>query len=421
MIKKIKNFLFSSTSKDSLTLLIGNVITLSLNTILLIILTRNLSISDFGLIITGLSFIQLMSDGFEFGINSAILNFVPAASSWEKGVFLKSSFILKLLISLVLFFAILLFAKPISILIFNNPKILPIIQISSLSVFLMILFFWGISFLQAERRFKFAATVNSSLNFFRLILILILLLLNVFNLISVYLSLTLALALSVLLILFKLKVSLLLFKTPYTKYIQIIKFGLPIGIGFGLAAIYTRLDQIFILNLTGEREAGIYGLAQRLTLFFILAATSFGGAFVPRFTSIEGNRFLSYFKKTLLASLALAIITLGFIPISQIFIPLIFGSRFENSIAPFQILTVGIAFFILFMPFYSAIIYRFKKPFFATVISLVSVLVIFLLLNIVVPLYKSIGAAIVMSSVYGLQLLAAIIYFFINYKKMLFK
>ena len=56
------------------------------------------------------------------------------------------------------------------------------------------------------------------------------------------------------------------YKFKYIEYHEIIKFGLPIGLSFAIAALYTRLDQLLVFRYLGEEAAGIYGLAARLML-----------------------------------------------------------------------------------------------------------------------------------------------------------
>ena len=411
MLIGLKQLLLTQTAKDSGILFIGSILATLFGFLLVVILTRNLSTNEFGLIITALVFTQLIADVSEFGINTSTLNFVSSAAKKIRDKYISVTFILRVLISIIVSAALYFFANHISKLFFNTSNMTSFIQISSIGILLFMIISWGQGVFQAERRFVVSAIAGGSINFLRTIVVVLLITLGIFNVTSIFLSIQLVLLIIVPFVLFNIGVNFFKGNVKSIDFKKVITFGLPVGFSFTLAAIYTKLDQILIFNLAGSEQAGVYGLAFRTASFLILISASLNSAFAPRFASLHPSDFPNYFNKTMYASLGLGFISLLGIPLSQLFFPLIFGEKFNAAIIPFQILLLGMVSFIIYSPFYSAIIYKFKKTKFPFLTSILSLTLVYYLLNLLIPLYQSIGAAVAVSAVYIIQMFLSIGYF----------
>lgn len=407
---KFKQLIFSNTFKDSALLYLGNIISLLINLIITFFLTRSLGVSEFGIFITGLVFVQLLVDLFELGINSAVLNYLPKQSNYNQT--LVSSLFLKLVVSLLVSIVIFLVAKPISLIYFSNPLMENIIQYSGFGVLFLSLIFWLQSVFQAKKDFLSATLLNTSINIVRLLTILGLLLSNNLNLLPAYLLFNLVLVLPVLFFSLRIKNLLGIIQLSKGEILKILKFGFPVGLGFGMAAIYTKLDQLMLFNIAGDTQAGIYGLANRLAMPLIYAVAAISAAIAPRYSSLEDKKFNNYFNKTVAMVSVLSFLAIVSLPILTYLLPLLFTTKFMESIPTFQVLVIGNIFFLLSMPFTSAIVYRFGKPKFVLFSSGVSLLLIILLLKYLIPIYLSFGAALSIAVVYLIQLLVSVVYFY---------
>lgn len=412
MINRVKLYFTSATAKDSLIMLFGAALSTVLGFFLIVILARGLSPVELGLIFTALIFTQLVSDMFELGVNSSTLNFISSAERGEKLVFLKTTFIVKLITVGVVGSGVFFLALPLSQVIFRSDAMVPFIQISSVGVALLMLIGWEQAVFQAEKRFILSMFLGSSINVLRLLVILGIILLGIFNPVNAYIALQIILPIAVIAFFLRIGRNFLQVSSSALIYRKIFGFGLPVGLGFALAAIYTKLDQIMIFNLLGGAEAGIYGLAFRVMSVFLFAAAALNAAVTPRFASLHPDQFPAYFKKTLVAALGLGFLSALAILVAPAFLPIIFGAKFYSSIVPFQILSVGAIFFILSSPFYTAILYKFKKTKYSLFLSLVSLALMWGLLSLLIPVYKTLGAAIAVTSVYGLQLIISVAFFF---------
>lgn len=409
----VKRLFLSQTSKDSSVLISGNVISVALNFLITLILARSLSVEELGLFFTGLAFLQIVVDVADLGTNSAILNFLPGKKGKEIKEVISGSWQIKILVALALGLVIFLFASTISSLIFQNNQMTNLIKSSSIGVFGLLFIFWGQAIFQSNKRFISSAVLNTSINISRLGVVLVLLLFGGFNLYDTFFSFQVVL----LIIVFYLFIRIRPFFVDPAHSLKLLRFGLPIGASFAVAAIYTKFDQIFVLRIAGDEEAGIFGLASKLAAFYIFAAAAFSSAIIPRFSTLDTSNFKVYFKKTVLATLLLSmIVIMTMLPLSFL-IPTLFGDNFTSAIEIFQILSVGIVFFTLSVPLSNALVYKYKKTFFPLLMSILLAFVLLVLLNLLIPIYAGIGAAYAVLSMYIIQFVVSLIYFSLLYRK----
>lgn len=411
MFKSVINLFFTSTAKDTAVLLAGIGISTISGLFLIALLTRNLNAEDFGLIITAMVVSQLVADLFDMGINTSTVRFIASAEGHLKKTYTNINYSLKLLLSVFAALGILIFSTPISILVINNENMSQYLQLSSLGVFLMMIISWGQNVFRANNKFLPSAVASASINILRSTVVFTLIIFGISDAPSIYFSLQAVLIFAVVWIVKKYGEILLPGKSNFKYFKDVAVFALPVGLSFSIWAIYSKLDQILIMNLLGEKEAGIYGLAFRISGLMFLVSAAFASAISPRFASMETKEFINYFKKTVLAGFFLGLLSLFIIPFAPIIVPLFFGENYLASVIPFQILLTAMAIFIMSVPFSYAILYHFRKPNFALITSVFYLLLSWLLLNFLIPEFASVGAAFAILAVHLIQLLISSIYF----------
>jgi O-antigen/teichoic acid export membrane protein len=417
MISYLKKLLFSNTSKDSIISFSSVVISAIFGFLLTFLLSGNLSPSQLGIFVTALTFSLLVADLFDLGVNSSVLNFVSSSSGSRKQSFIKATLLIRIAIVSLIGVILLAFGSPISLILFANQSITPLIQMSALGIAFTMIVTWGQAVFQSEKRFLLSSIVGSSVNLLRLLVVYVLITGGIFNYLNSYFLLQIIILIPALLIFLKLGYKFFGEKTSFPQYKDIFKFGLPIGLSFSVFAISSRLDQIMVLKLLGENEAGFYGLAYRLAMSLFFLAASFSAVITPRFASISPQDFFSYFRKTLVASFGISALAVLTIPIIPLIFPLLFKNEYNQSIVPLQILTLAMCFFILSIPFSYAILYRYKNSSFALWASILNLILIWVLLNSLIPSFGIIGAAFAITLVYFIQLLIYAAYFFYIWRK----
>lgn len=205
---------------------------------------------------------------------------------------------------------------------------------------------------------------------------------------------------------FKEKVGLKYFK-------EIAKFALPAGFGNTFIALYRRIDQFVVFNVLDKYEAGIYGLAFQLNLAIIFFSYSLRFATISRFVYLGDKDFKLYFAKTILLSIAVAILLILSIPVIPAFLQLIFGETFSRSALPLQILLLGTAFSLISLPLNNAIIYRLKKPWIQSLIFFSSLIIVIYLFIFLLPRYGIVGVALSVSGMYFFELLLTLLFYYL--------
>lgn len=417
-LKYIKPLLFSGTARDSSIMFVGIIIATLSGFFLTILLVRNLTPNSFGLYITAITFTQLVTDIFELGINTSSLAYLASSKGKIKELFLEAGFVIRLVIAFLVSMIVFFGSSQIAEIIFNSKEMIYYVQVSALGIFALILLGWGQLALQAGRKFVQSMLLGSSVNILRLLGLGLIFIIGINSEKTVFFVSQIVLTLSVVYLFITLKIyKLPFFKAKKDIYKKIILFGLPVGLSFGVSAIYTRLDQLFIFNLIGDKEAGVYGLAYRTAALALFAASAFNNALIPRFASLEKKNFESYFKKVMIVSTGMGIVSMIAIIIAPFLIPIIYGNNFNSSIMPFQLLMVGMFFYIIASPFQSAILFKFKVSHFTVVNAVVSLTITWALLSVLIPPLKSNGAALTIVIVSITQLIIAAAYFWFLYKK----
>lgn len=411
MKAQIRNYFFSQTARDSGILLIGTTVSAFLGFITTFLLAPKLGAADFGIFNTALAFSQLMAELFEFGIGAATLSLVAQTVVQKKTSILTTALVVRLLSASLVGILIAILAPQLSLMIFNSLDFLPFVLICAWGTVLYIVVSWFQTLFQALKKFPMAASVNFSVNISRFLFVILLMTLGGLTAYSTYLSSQIAFIGSLLMCLFFTTSLFSLRTVQWQDAKKLLTFGLPIGLGLALTAVYARIDQIVVFRLLGESEAGIFGLASRISTLFIFSTTALNAALVPRFIELKNSQFTAYFTKSLLASVGLVAACVISIMLSPWLIPFFFGNEFQESVLIYQILGLGMSLFIFAFLFQNAVVYHFKKnvfPFFLSLTSL-GILVGSLLWSI--PLYGIVGAAWSVVGMYAYQAVSSVLYF----------
>lgn len=128
----------------------------------------------------------------------------------------------------------------------------------------------------------------------------------------------------------------------YKLMLHLIKRSWPIIFSSFAVLTYMKLDQIMLMHLTTSKEVGLYSAAVKLSEVWFFIPISLCNAFFPSIVSsysIENsNKFEESLQKLhsiLLYTFLLGVIIL--IPLSKIFIPLLFGEKYIPSINIFSV------------------------------------------------------------------------------------
>lgn len=202
-----------------------------------------------------------------------------------------------------------------------------------------------VNFYTADERLQESNKYVFIMNGFKSVAILILWVLNKLNLFTFMLFQVIPFIISISLlyknlgIKYKWKLDLLLLKKEF-------KFGIAIYIATLLIYLNYRMDQIFIRNLIGTKQLGIYSISVSLAELLFLIPGSVGSAVLGRLYNIDGN--IDQKKTTLSMTVKYTFYVCLFIGLIGIcmtpLIPYVYGERYRLASVPTAILFIGIIF-----------------------------------------------------------------------------
>ena len=174
---------------------------------------------------------------------------------------------------------------------------------------------------------------------------------------------------------------------------EVYHFSKWILLSYVATVITSRVDVYLLLRLKGEASVGYYSVALQLNMVFPMLVGALTTALLPRVTEYRTRAELSeYLRRVVTGGGMLIVALVPVVVLSGPLIDLLFGSRFENSVTPFQIMFAGYLISLVANPI-SLVLYAGNRPRLIT-ISNYAQLVISTGLNIVlIPLLGLEGAA----------------------------
>lgn len=131
----------------------------------------------------------------------------------------------------------------------------------------------------------------------------------------------------------------------------IFKFSGWLTLGFILNSIAGRLDFFYLYKIRGSHEAGVYAAAIQLSLVFTLLIGAISTVMTPYISEkLELQEKIKFLRKAIALSSLGAVAFLLSIFIIPLIINVLFGSRYEGAIFPFQLLIVHFALNVFLIP-----------------------------------------------------------------------
>jgi O-antigen/teichoic acid export membrane protein len=175
---------------------------------------------------------------------------------------------------------------------------------------------------------------------------------------------------------------------------EFFNFNIWVALFSAITALSSRLDIFISASLLTTTQLGLYGAANQLTQVIPQLVSALGTVVAPKMSSMGNVRELfSYFKKTQIFVLGLAIGGFMLLPILLFFIPIIYGASYSEMIGPFCILFSAMMIFLISVPIHNSIIYYFSYPKLFVWLSLLNLGVMVLVGSRMIYFYGPAGAS----------------------------
>ena len=330
--------------------------------LLLIVKARFLSPSEFAALAIVTIFIGLFKTLEDFGISQAVIQKDKIDSEETSSLFFFN-ITLAFTLGLLLFLLSSIIANS-----FNISELSYLLKITSFIVIINGPSLLFRAFLEKSLHFKELSIIKMASHVFVILVTLILLYMGLGvlgvvlgQIVSVAISVVFVIALSI-----KKKVCKI---TPYfsfAKVIPFLKFGAFVSGKQVMTHLTHHIDELIIGYFLSREVLGVYHFAKKmLEQLRSLITASFSKVLFPLLSKIKGNpeKLTDAYKKiTKYVAIFSFPVFIGIAVTAHMFVPLIFGEKWIESVPYFQIFSITLIFLVLTANIASALLYSVGKP-----------------------------------------------------------
>lgn len=393
-----KAMLFSATAKDTFILFAGNIGAAFWGFLFVLLAARSMDVAEFGIFSAVLNFVVILSSLSDIGISTGSVNFVAGYSARgenkKANEYIKASFLIRLITIFLTSLIVVIFAPFVSkaFLATHDPKLA--IWAAIIPIFLFPdLFFPYI--LQAKKKFIHSTAVDNGFYLGRLLFALVFYFVGGLTMDKAFWAFGAGFVVSMILILFFVGSDFIFSKPGKNEYKSLLRFSGWLGVSRIVSSISGRLDIQMLASMAGAIATGLYSIPSRLSSFIIVLCSSFSSVLAPRLASFgDKEKEKRYILKSLLALLPITAGVVIWIIIAEPFIVTLFGSKYLDSVPIFRALALAQIPFLFTAPSVTAIIYSMKKTVYIGTFSFFQTAAIFILNFILIPKYGVFGPTI---------------------------
>lgn len=361
----------------------ANILCAGLTFLAILIISRTISVSDFGLFNIAISVIILVQPLINFGLLGTMIKFVSSHLSKgqknEATHVVKAVFVIKISLSLIMTITVFFLAGPLSQHVFQLPALKPLIRVAAWGILFLSMSNYVKATLWAYKKFIAYATIQFFTDSSKVLTVGFLFLtsaLTVFSAVSVF-SLLPLLGICLGLIYFR---DVFFSKGAYTNklYLKLFSFGKWLFLSNLGRRFFLYIGVILLARMMDSEAAGIYGLSLNLTYIFPILIATLTSVLLPEVSRFrEKTQFMVYYWQTLKVSLGFGILLAPVLFFAKDIILFFFGERYLESIPVFVWLALGFLFF-AFSHTLRPILLALDKPQVMTYTDLISVAAMFI-------------------------------------------
>ena len=375
--------LFTATAKDTFMLFAGNLGAAFWGFLFTLFVARSMSVYEFGILSAVFNFVVILSSLADIGISTGAVNFVSsytARGEHEKAnEYTKASFLIRLFIVLGISVIVAIFAPFVSktFLASNDPKIA--IWAAVIPIFLPYI-------LQAKKKFLHSTVIDNAFYLARLLFALSFYVVGGLTMNKAFWAFGAGFVVEVILVAIFVKGDFLRAKPQKDEYRNLLKYSGWIGVNRIISSISGRLDIQMLAMMSGALATGLYSIPSRLAGFITVLVSSFSSVLAPRMASF-GNKEAEkkYIIKSLVAILPIVIGIVLLVLIAKPFILILFGEKYIDSVPVFRALALAQIPSLFTVPSVTAIIYSMKKTIYIGAFAFFQAAFIFLLNLFLIP------------------------------------
>ena len=409
--------IFTSRSVKHLSMMLsGNIFAAIFGFLTILLISRELSVSDFGLFNLTISYMVILARFSAFGTEIPLIkycsSYLAAGKNEEAGQVVVTSLYIRTAVSLTIAFFSFNSAGLLSIRLFNYPELVPLVKLSSFGIITISMFSFLRAVFHAYQEFRKSVMLQllTDLGKFSgaLIMIFMLDVFNLFNAIGVFVIIPLLGIVPGFVVVNRLPFA---FKGPTRILLnQILTYSKWRFIS-SLCGTVLQYVGVFMLGMMSNSEAvGVYGLAVNLTLIFPIVTYSLVTVLLPKASRFRDVvQFSNYINISLKISIYAGISVMPLLLVSSKLIPFFFGIKYIDSIPVFNWLLIGAVLQVINTTVHVAL-FSMNKP---GIVALADVLSLIGMIGgcyYLIPSYGTIAPAITLVALNGIRTLVIYVY-----------
>jgi lipopolysaccharide exporter len=379
---EFKNIFKSKLAGHLILMSVGQILCAGLAFLSILIISRTISVSDFGLFNISISVILIVQPLINFGMLGTMIKFVSSHLSRgqedEATHVVKAVFCIKITFSLIIAVVVFFAAEPLAQNVFRHPSLFPLLRMAAFGIFFLSTFNFVKTTLFAYKKFPAFVVIQFITDLVKVMTIGVLFLLStltVFSAVSVF-SLLPALGF-VLGFLYLRKVFLSRGFRTNKLYFKLFSFGKWLFLSNLSRRFFLYIGVILLARMLDSEAAGIYGLALNLTYVFPIFVSILTSVLLPEVSRFrEKKQFLVYYWQSLKISAVFGVLLVPVLFFAKDIILFFFGERYLESIPVFIWLALSFLFFAI-SHILRPILLALDKPHILTYADFVSVLAMF--------------------------------------------
>ncbi len=343
----IRKLFISRPAKHLSLVLVGNITAGGLGFLSILIISRVLTVSAFGLFNLALSIMIILSSLSGLGTETGMVTLAsfhlrdgrPGKAVRVIRVGSCARAVFSLIIAMIVFLA----AHPLSTNIFHYPELIPLIKLCAIGIFIISIatVLKGIFF--TYQLFKRSVVQQLLVDIIKLLAVFCFVYLLRMGKVTALAIFTMAPLLGIIYGFVMLKDHLTIKSEQVPGlYRRLFNFSKWMFIS-NLCALTLPYVGIFMLSrMDGSEAAGIYALALNLTYIFPVVIYSFNSVLLPEVSRFkEKEQFVKYFKNSMKVSFFIAAAIIPVLIFSSRVIPFFFGVKYAGSVPVFNLLLLG--------------------------------------------------------------------------------
>lgn len=397
----IKQLLFRFSNpifRDSMFVLISNLLAQGMNFLTLIILARHFGPDQIALYTTSLILLTLLLSLADSGLSNSIVNLVNQKainSTHEMYEYLKAGLLIRVGLGLFISFMGLFISEFLAINIYNSISLKELFIFAFLGVAILSLHSYISTIYQTQNKFKIRSKYQISTSVIRMLGLIFLFLMpdhfTIMNSFIIYIFSPL------IVMIFHFSEILKIIKQPFTmenfkKKTKIIySYSKWLFLSMVAVLLISRLDQFMLLKMVTVKEAGYYAIATQLIMVLPLVTESLTTVLLPKVANI--NTDLRFYRAKIIKIVGpVSLLLLLLIPIAELIIVLLFGESYAPAIPIFQILVVGFSLDIT-INLLSLVFYSTSKVWYLTILNYIQLIIVIVGNLLLIPSFQAFGAA----------------------------